>query len=307
MGFRRCTTAVAAVALWATAAAAAAQAVSVGDATRDNPVDVSAFKPTRSGRLVGGRVVGAAEPNTAAAFFTKIFVPDGLGYFCGGSLLDARHVLTRAGCRAQPGDVLRIGGTGIFDGLEHTVAAVANHPQWNATGDLYDVAVLTIANPPTTAAVAAAGLVPVRLNGWAWSEADTVKPEAFTVAGFGAVDEAATTGGSPQLKAGQQPLSPWATCRAITDQIPLPLVIDAQVCTNMDAAGTAGLCANDMGGPLYIPYEYQGAVSFELFGVASYWVASMDGAVCPTAGLPNVFTRVEKVRTWVWGVLQAGW
>lgn len=304
MSFRRCSTALAAaVALSATAAVAVAQKVSLGDATRANPVDVSSFKPTRSGRLVGGRVVGPNEPNTAAVFFTKIFVPDGLGYFCGGSLLDARHVLTRAGCQVQVGDVLRIGGVGIFDGLEYTVGAVANHPQWDTAGDLYDVAVLTIANPPTTAEIASAGLVPVRLNGWVWSEEDTVKPESFNVAGFGAVDAAGTTGGSPQLKVGEQPLTPWATCKNITDQIPIPLAIDAQVCTNMDAAGSTGLCANDMGGPLYITY---GSVQ-QLFGVASYWVASVDGARCPTAGLPNVYTRVEKVRTWVWGVLQAGW
>lgn len=192
---------------------------------------------------------------------------------------------------------------GIFDGLEYTVGAVANHPQWDAAGDLYDVAVLTIADPPTTEEIASAGLVPVRLNGWQWSEEDSAKPETFSVAGFGAVDAAATTGGSPQLKVGEQSLTPWATCKAITDQIPIPLAIDAQVCTNMDASGTTGLCANDMGGPLYITY---GTVH-QLFGVASYWVASLEGAVCPTAGLPNVFTRVEKVRTWVWGVLQAGW
>lgn len=308
MGLRRCSTAVAAaVAISATAAVAAAQAVSLGDATRANPVDVSSFKPSRSGRLVGGRVVGPNETNTAAVFFTKIFVPNGLGFFCGGSLLDARHVLTRAGCLVQAGDVLRIGGVGIFDGLEYTVGAVANHPQWDATGDLYDVAVLTIANPPTTEEIASAGLVPVRLNGWEWSEEDTVKPESFTVAGFGAVDAGATSGGSPQLKVGQQPLTPWATCKTITDQIPIDLAIDAQVCTNMDESSTTGLCSNDMGGPLFIKYEFEGSAVYQLFGVASYWVAAIEGAVCPTAGLPNVYTRVEKVRTWVWGVLQAGW
>jgi len=304
---RRFATAIVALTVAAVATVAAAQAYRLGDTNHDNPVNVSAFKPTRTRRLVGGRVVPADAADTAAVFFAKVFTPDGFGFFCGASLLDPRHVLTRAGCRARVGDVVRVGGVGIFDGLERTVAAVTAHPNYTANGDLYDVAVLRLANPPTAAAVAAAGLVPVRLNGWAWDEAAAVKPTNFTVAGFGAIDAAGETRGSPVLRDGTQRLTPWATCAAVTDQVPIPLAIDAQVCTNMDAAASTALCANDMGGPLYIRYAYRGGAVFQLFGVASYWVAAEGGPLGRGGGLPNVYTRVEKVRSWVWGVQAAGW
>eukprot|EP00168_Porphyra_purpurea_P002295 TRINITY_DN12641_c0_g1_i1.p1 TRINITY_DN12641_c0_g1~~TRINITY_DN12641_c0_g1_i1.p1 ORF type:complete len:194 (-),score=58.10 TRINITY_DN12641_c0_g1_i1:127-708(-) len=143
----RLATALVALTVAAAATAAAAQEFRLGDATHATPVNVSAFKPTRTGRLVGGRVVSPADANTAAVFFAKLFTPDGLGFFCGASLIDARHVLTRAGCRPAVGDIVRVGGTGIFDGLERTVAAVTTHPNYTAVGDLYDVAVVRLATP----------------------------------------------------------------------------------------------------------------------------------------------------------------
>lgn len=283
------------------AAPAAAAGWAIGSSSRATATDVSAAIPAgTTARILGGRVVSAADADSPAVFFTKIFAADGVRYFCGGSLISRRHVLTRAGCGVRPGDLLRVGGTGIWDGLERRVAAVSTHPDYAPASLLYDVAVLTMADPPTAADLDAAAVVPARLNGWVWTEGAGAKPSAFVVAGFGATDAAAATLGSATLRVGTQRRSDWAACTPATAAIPVPTVAAAQVCTNADAAAaTAGLCANDGGGPLARRYTWRGRTVWQLFGVASYWVAHGGGDAC-ALGLPNVYTRVQFVRQWIW-------
>lgn len=295
-----------AVAAGSAAVPAAAEALSLGNASRAHAVDVSAGRAARRARLVGGRVVSDADAKTGAVFFTKFFTPDGNGYYCGGSLVGPGHVLTRAGCGVEVGDLVRVGGADLFSGVEVRVAAVTTHPHYAALGHLYDVAVVTIAEPPSEQTYLAAGVVPVRLNGWRWTEeADSPRPRDFLVAGFGAVSADAAAAGSVSLKVGTQPLTPWATCTAYTERVPIPVAPAAQVCTNVGAAASVTLCERDMGGPLFKVYEYGGTNVYQLFGVASYWLQEVGGLAC-VKGLPNVYTRVEAVREWVWSVMY-GW
>lgn len=295
-----------AVAAGSAAVPAAAEALSLGNASRAHAVDVSAGRAARRARLVGGRVVSDADAKTGAVFFTKFFTPDGNGYYCGGSLVGPGHVLTRAGCGVEVGDLVRVGGADLFSGVEVRVAAVTTHPHYAALGYLYDVAVVTIAEPPSEQTYLAAGVVPVRLNGWRWTEeADSPRPRDFLVAGFGAVSADAAAAGSVSLKVGTQPLTPWATCTAYTERVPIPVAPAAQVCTNVGAAASVTLCERDMGGPLFKVYEYGGTNVYQLFGVASYWLQEVGGLAC-VKGLPNVYTRVEAVREWVWSVMY-GW
>ena len=72
------------------------------------------------------------------------------------------------------------------------------------------------------------------------------------------------------------------------------------------AAATVTLCERDVGGPLFKGYAWQAQTLCELFGVASYWMLVEGGAPCPPV-LPNMYTRVEAVREWVWSVMYASY
>lgn len=271
---------------------------------RTTPVIVAPPKttPGRRGRIVGGRVVGDLDPETGSQFFAKIFTPDGAGFFCAGSLVSGSHVLTRAGCNVLPGDVVRVGGTKLFDGLEYKVQKVNAHPGFNPVGDVHDIAMLTLADPRSEGAMIRAGVAPVAMN------THFGRPHGFYVTGFGATDAAATTAGSLQLKRGYQPLRPWAACAPIFDQVrlpgsgkPLPIDVHAQVCTNYGSPKSGALCERDVGGPMFrADTKWLGGVKtkvYTLYAVSSFWIGTAAER-CPQ-GLPNVGTKVAYYKRWI--------
>eukprot|EP00170_Pyropia_yezoensis_P006370 contig_25941_g6390 len=205
-----------------------------------------------------------------------IFTPDGAGFFCAGSLVSPRHVLTRAGCNVLPGDVVRVGGTKLFEGLRYKVQKVNAHPGFKPAGDVHDIAMLTLANPRSEAVMLRDGVAP--------------------------------TAGSLQLKRGYQPLRSWAECALIFDQVrlpgsgkPLPIDVQAQVCTNFGSAKSGALCQRDVGGPMFrVDTKWLGGVKtkvYTLYAVSSFWIGTA-AEVCPQ-GLPNVGTKVAYYKRWI--------
>lgn len=222
--------------------ASAAEVLTAHSGNRTTALAVPLPAPARRGRIVGGRAVSDVDPDTGSQFFAKIFTRDGKGFFCGGSLVSFSHILTRAGCHVLPGDVVRVGGAKLFDGLTFKVGKVTPHPGYNPDGDVHDIAVLTLADPPSEAAAVRAGVVPVAMN------RVFGRPHGFYVTGFGATDGAASTAGSLQLKHGYQPLRWWSVCNEIFRhvQLPsgalLPINRSAQVCTNYKSPTSGALC-----------------------------------------------------------------
>jgi len=212
-------------------------------------------------------------------------------------------VVTRAGCNVAVGDLLRIGGVSLYGGVRARVGAVTPHPRWVAGGDgRFDVAVVRLAaGGPSAAALAAAGVVPARLNGWAWAT-DGSGPASLRVAGYGSTRRRDGAGGSFDLRLGRTPLAAWSACTPYTSAVPVAIDRATQVCALPVEGGDppdAALCERDGGSPLYDVYEWGGAPVYQLYGVASYWLARADGAACPY-GLPNVFVKVEPLREWIW-------
>lgn len=279
----------------------------VEDSSRDRPLATAGGPRSggrrsgggRRGRIVGGREVSALDRDNGAEFMSTLYTPWG-GMYCGAVLIGFNHVLTRAGCYVQTGDIVRVGGVRLFEGVELKVTRVTNHPQYDPNGDLNDIAVLKVSGPGE-AAMVAAGAVPIRMM----STLGT--PHGFFITGYGAVDKKARTAGSLQLKRGYQPLNKWSTCKEIlrlvklSDGRTLPVNEASQLCTNYQSTQSGALCERDVGGPMYragyTRVNGKWVKIYLLYGISSYWVGTTTER-CPQ-GLPNVGTSVPHFYNWI--------
>ncbi|KAK1864786.1 hypothetical protein I4F81_007328 [Pyropia yezoensis] len=289
------TAAAVAVAMTATAATAEDRTdLVVEDSSRDRPLSSG-----RRGRIVGGRQVSALDRDNGAEFMGTLYTPGG-GMYCGAALIGFGHVLTRAGCYVQTGDIVRVGGVRLFQGVQLKVTRVINHPQYDPNGDLNDIAVLKVSGPGE-AAMVAAGVLPITFR------RKLGNPHGFFITGYGAVDKLAQTAGSLQLKRGYQPLKKWATCKELlrfvklSDGRTLPVNEDRQLCTNYQSTRSGALCERDVGGPMYraayARVNGKRVKVYVLYGISSYWVGTTSQR-CPQ-GLPNVGTNVSFYYYWI--------
>ncbi|OSX78834.1 hypothetical protein BU14_0098s0060 [Porphyra umbilicalis] len=288
-----------AVAVAATAAAAqdASEAV-IADSSRDRPLPVP--RGRRRTRIVGGRKITEFDRDAGSQFMATLYTPDGFGYYCGGALVSFEHVLTRAGCFTRVGDVVRVGGSRLFQGVKLKVIGVTVHPNFNSNGDQNDIAVLKVSGP-SEAVMVRKGAVPVIMR-------QTLgRPHGFYITGYGAVDKKARTAGSLQLKRGYQPRNTWAECKEIFKFLKLangqalPINEAAQLCTNYKSTGSGALCERDVGGPQFrtrwVSKNGKWVKVYELYGITSFWVATRSEK-CPQ-GFPNVSSSVPYYYNWI--------
>ena len=173
----------------------------------------AADRPTARAAIVGGQPAGSSayiaallKSDTEVALGTTDYDKQ----FCGGSLIDARTVLTAAHCVFDNGVLLApyqmevlIGRPNLLvaGGRKHAVAAITPHPAYNPATNQYDLARITLADYETTLPVAVIapgqeGLWPPNTTGY--------------IAGWGALAE-----GGPypsQLQIGAVPIRDDQTC-----------------------------------------------------------------------------------------------
>ncbi len=208
--------------------------------------------PPATPPLGGGQTVAeGAAPFTVALLRSDTEVPLGTPeasrQFCGGSLIEARTVLTAAHCVVEDGavkqshqvDVL-VGRTNLtaINGRRHAVAKVTPHPAYDPATFQNDVALLTLAEPSNVLPVAL--VMPGQESLW-------LPNRSAVVLGWGHLVE----GQQAQtilLQAGAVPVRSDTSCLGVPGWFYDPAT---QMCAGYPGGGVDS-CQGDSGGPLIV-------------------------------------------------------
>ncbi|XP_037068506.1 trypsin-1-like, partial [Pollicipes pollicipes] len=231
-------------------------------------------------RIVGGTQAAKGEFPWLAGIFKSG------RQFCGGSLIDKRHILTAAHCVAHMSSydvsqlLVRVGDHDISSPFEakhatYKVARIVRHKGFSEKTLHTDIALITL----TKDVEFRTNIRPVCLD----SGSSTYAGEIVTVAGWGSLRE----GGRQPSILQKVSLKVWRNdkCRATYGASAPGGIIDSMLCAGRQGKDS---CSGDSGGPLM---RVAGVV-YQV-GVVSW------GIGCGKAQYPGVYTRVAKLRDWI--------
>jgi trypsin len=285
MSVRRMLTAAATLAVAALMCSPAVAALTPDDLTR-----LSTQLARHPGTdVIGPRIVGGTQAaNGEFPFMVSLQTPGGF-HFCGGSILDATHVLTAAHCvegNTSPSDVRAVVGRHDVtrNGQVKQVASIHVHPQYTGAND---IAILKLASAinmvnPSSGYTPA----PVARNAAASNEASGTQ---VTVMGWGATSEG---GGSPTyLRKVSVPMISVSKCRSQYGSA----VTDDFICAGLDEGGRDS-CQGDSGGPMVVMVNGQPVQT----GIVSW------GAGCARPNQAGVYSSVRYFQSWINSIVGNG-
>nr|CAD7570071.1 unnamed protein product [Timema californicum] len=244
--------------------------------------------------IPGFRVVGGEEsvpgkwPWMAAIF---LHGPKRTEFWCGGSLISSRHVLTAAHCtrdtRQRPFSArqftVRLGDVDLSRDDEpsspqtYHVTEVRAHPKFSRVGFYNDIAVMVLDQPTRRSRF----VIPLCLPPQRYQR-DQFVGQRPTVVGWG------TTyyGGKESTVQRQAELPVWRNDDC--DRTYFQPITSNFICAGY-AEGGKDACQGDSGGPLMLQRE----ASWMQIGVVSF------GNKCGEPGYPGVYTRVTEYVDWI--------
>jgi secreted trypsin-like serine protease len=259
--------------------------------------------------VIGGAGASISHFPFQVALYNPAARSPAAGFFCGGVIVDATHVITAAHCLGD-GDHARksvsrevevLAGSTRLDrpdpgSVRDPAASVSVDPNYNPYTNDYDVGVITLARPlwPGSTAPSVNGtraIAPLSIDAAAvagYGEALFTPTTIAKVSGWG--DTNPSPSGVPHypsaLRASRVSLVSEALCReeyATIEQRITPRMICAG-----DDSPSADSCYGDSGGPLIVdadspahpPYDYM------LVGLVGF------GNGCAQSGFAGVYTRI---------------
>jgi secreted trypsin-like serine protease len=239
---------------------------------------------TATPRIIGGGDVAI----TKYPFQVRLRIQDATGtYRCGGSIVDATHVVTAAHCVTNETTHVPVLATGItvFYGSSNTstqssvgASGVAVPPQYTASDDSYDIAKITLSSALTFTS----SVKPIPY-------ANPAQPKNAGngfVTGFGLTSNGGST--SQTLKGVSVPLRTDAACQGVFHS---SYVAARSVCAGggSAAANNPDTCNGDSGGPLAVDIDNStSATNYVLLGLTSYGTTE-----CGQTNAPAVYTYLQ--------------
>ncbi len=289
----------------ALSAGAAIGAVASGPAT--------AAAVTRPPRAQESIVGGAGASISSFPFQVALYDPaagsPAAGFFCGGVIVDATHVITAAHCLAgtghgrgsASGEVEVLAGSTRLDqpdpgSVRDPAATVTVDPGYNPVSNDYDIGVVTLARPlwsgstaPSVNGVSAIAPLPIDAAAAAGDGEPNAMPATIaTVSGWG--DMSPAPSGAPSypadLHAVSVPLVEEALCEEEYASI------EQAITPSMICAGSfrprADSCYGDSGGPLVVDRDSPARPpeDYVLVGLVDF------GNGCAQPGFAGVYTRI---------------
>merc|ERR1712212_350725 len=241
-------------------------------------------------RIVNGQQ--APSPIPWQAHMRQGSPTGGFGFFCGGTILDAKTILTAAHCYygknlAATNYFIAAGATHVLDGSAQTafVESITLHENYNPNNINNDVAILKLKTPLTFNSKVQPACLP----------AASLSPSGVAVAsGWGLVGQAPDQG-THNLMYVAKPVIPTAQCR--NTLWAASQIKDTMICAG-DADGGESTCKGDSGGPLVIAGADDVAT---LIGTTSF--GPLSG--CGTKGLPAVYAYTIPFLDWIKAKMEA--
>jgi trypsin len=268
----------------------------------------SAPSPRAGESIVGGASTSIAHFPFQVALYNPHAGPPSVGFFCGGVIIDATHVVTAAHCiatgahgQAGPLDEIEVlaGSTSLAPtdpgSVRDPVAASSIDPEYNPATSDFDVGLLTLARPlwsgPTPSIDGIAKIAPLPVNVEAaatYSSPQAGQPIAATVSGWGDVNPAPTDGPSypNDLQSVLVPLVSEALCGEDYAGIE-QTITPSMICAGNSRPRTDS-CYGDSGGPLVVDSDTPAdpPSDYVLVGLVDF------GNGCAQPGYPGVYTRI---------------
>jgi secreted trypsin-like serine protease len=246
-----------------------------------------------STEIIGGRIAKPGRWPFQVGLLDAAVANNFNAQYCGGTLIDSRHVLTAAHCvdfLKKPSKLQILTGTQSLatGGTRRDVAAFKFHPQWNPRTSDYDVAVVTLKQ-------AVAGIPPVAVIARAQEEPLAAPDTEAFVVGWGDIKEGTGTQYPTDLYEVQVPLVRRGICNG-------PESYDGDITARMLCAGLKDggkdSCQGDSGGPLIV-MDSTGRYRLQA-GIVSW------GNGCAEPNFYGVYSRLAVLSSWVHAIVAGG-